>query len=160
MLTNKEASTRQENMIANYLGWHIVPGSGSRHGYPGDIFNDEWLGECKTHINETKNVKFYWEHWHKISNEALSRFKTPILFCDNGSQRSSSTLCLLKPIFNDLVKINDISGLSFNKSSLSVDLDDTLKKLSAPDTMITFKRNNIEYGITTLSNFKSFIGRY
>lgn len=159
MLTNKEASAKQEKMIADYLGWYIVPGSGSRHNYPGDIYSDEWLGECKTHLTETNKIAFHINHWNKICNEAISQFKTPVLFVDNGSRGIKYTLCLLKPNFEGIFKINNSPNIKINKSSITVSID-AIDELKDENSIITFKIDNIEYGITTLENLESFLRRY
>ena len=94
---NKQAtkfySNKQENMIANLLGWSVVSGSGAAAGHPGDISSDDWLGECKTHISPGKQIVFYSDTWSKIVEEATSKFKYPVLFVDDGSQTTYNTWC-------------------------------------------------------------------
>lgn len=95
-MTNKEASDAQEKMIAKFLGWKQVTGSGSRPNFPGDIVGEEWMGECKTHTSPNHRIIFKKSVWDKICEEANSRFKFPAYFTDDGSQKSYNTWVLFK----------------------------------------------------------------
>lgn len=86
-MTKKEASDKQEKLVAKLLGWKQVTGSGSRNNFPGDVSGDEWLGECKTHVTPNNKIHFKKSVWDKISEEASSRFKYPAYFVDDGSQK-------------------------------------------------------------------------
>lgn len=121
-MTKKEASDRQEKLVAKLLGWKQVTGSGSRNNYPGDVSGAEWLGECKTHVDEHK-VVFKEDVWHKISEEAASRFKYPAYFSDNGSQLGLFTWVIIRDreLPNDY-KIVDMT--TEVKSSFSFNADD------------------------------------
>lgn len=95
MMTNKKKfSSKQEKILASSLGWHVVSGSGSRNLKPGDIVSNEWLGECKTHVEPNKRIKFVYSIWNKIVDEASFVRKFPVLFVDDGSQKPSSTWCI------------------------------------------------------------------
>ena len=94
MESTKYYSSKQENAIADYLGWRVVSGSGARDCHPGDIVSDSWLGECKTHTSSGRQISFNKFVWHKICEEAQSKFKFPVLFVDDGSQSISKTWCL------------------------------------------------------------------
>ena len=96
MSDKKDASSKQEHLIASYLGWSVVSGSGSRACRPGDIQSDQWLGECKTHTTPTSRYTFLQSVWDKLSDEAASRFKYAVLFVDDGTQKVEHTLCLLR----------------------------------------------------------------
>ena len=95
-MTNKEASDRQEKMIANYLGWRQVSGSGSRPNHPGDIVSDEWMGECKTHVSPKHRITFKKKVWDKICEEAYAHHKSPAYFSDDGSQLSENTWVVIR----------------------------------------------------------------
>ena len=95
--SKKYYSSKQENMIADFLKWHVVPGSGSRNCYPGDIESDEWLGECKTHTTK-QPVKFVLKEWSKIREEAIAKMKFPVLFTDDGLQNADTTWCMFLPV--------------------------------------------------------------
>jgi len=91
MNSTKYYSSKQENMIANYLGWNVVAGSGARSTLPGDIQSDEWLGECKTHESPGHKIIFYQSVWKKLMDEATSKYKFAALFVDDGSQKIDET---------------------------------------------------------------------
>jgi hypothetical protein len=69
MTNKKQFSAKQEKMVADYMGWKVVTGSGSRPFNPGDVNGNNFLVECKTHIEEQLNVIFYKKHWKKISEK-------------------------------------------------------------------------------------------
>lgn len=94
-MNKKEASAIQEKMVANFLGWKVVSGSGSRPFAPGDVKNDHYLIECKTHVTEQNNIVFYKKHWEKIATEARSLNKYPALVVDNGTQKSNYTWVMI-----------------------------------------------------------------
>lgn len=94
-------SDKQEKMIAGYMSssldvWKQVTGSGSRPNHPGDVVSSQWLGECKTHITSGNKIIFIFDVWNKISNEASSCFKHPVLFTDDGSQDLNRTYSMIK----------------------------------------------------------------
>jgi len=91
----KSISTQQENMVADYLGWKTVVASGARDFHKGDVVSSEWLGECKTHIKKVDKISFYLSDYLKIFNEAMSKFKKPILICDDGTQTVKGTYVLI-----------------------------------------------------------------
>ena len=82
-------------MIAEYLGWKTVAASGARDFHKGDIVSDEWLGECKTHMKEVERYTFDYAVYQKVADEAMSKFKKPILFVDDGTQKIESTYVLV-----------------------------------------------------------------
>lgn len=90
-LSSKYFSSKQEKMIAKSLGWSVVSGSGSRNLHPGDVQSDEWLGECKTHEKPGHKIIFYKSVWDKIVDEAISKYRFPALFVDDGSQSIVNT---------------------------------------------------------------------
>ena len=93
--STKKFSLKQENLIANTLGWSRVAGSGSRINHPGDVQSDAWVGECKTHVTPGHPIIFKFDVWDKIENEATSQFKQPVLFVDDGSQTLANTWCMV-----------------------------------------------------------------
>ena len=93
-MATKDFSSKQENMIANLLGWEVVVGSGAAACYPGDIISDTWLGECKTHVERGHKIFFDRKVWDKIKNEAYVKHRRPVLFTDDGSQLANNTWCL------------------------------------------------------------------
>ena len=93
MAKDKEAtkyfSSRQESRIAGSLGWEVVSGSGARDFHPGDIIGPNWLGECKTHVTAGQKIKFDLKVWNKICEEAVAKFRYPVLVVDDGTQLNS-----------------------------------------------------------------------
>lgn len=138
-MNNKIGSDKQEKMVARYLGWKQVTGSGARPGLLGDVSGTEWLGECKTHNEPTphEKVTFYKDHWKKISTEAYGTFKRPVLFTDDGTQRYDHTWCIFnstniktehvlwykKPQLETYLHINK-KTISFNSTELKNHLID------------------------------------
>lgn len=108
-MATKDYSSKQESMVAEYLGWKTVVGSGARDFHYGDIVDLEWLGECKTHIRRQKQIKFLKQHWEKLKEEALFHHKNPVLITDNGTQHLVDTYCLFKTRF-DTVDIMETLG--------------------------------------------------
>lgn len=123
-MTKKEASDKQEKMVAKFLGWKQVTGSGSRPNSPGDIVGEEWMGECKTHTTSPHKISFKKSVWIKICDEANSRFKYPAYFTDDGSQDSSNTWVVFKrtqlPSNGDykVYNLNENIGDSYSFSKL------------------------------------------
>lgn len=95
MYPTKHFSAIQEKLVADYLGWKVVSGSGARAGFPGDVYSDMWLGECKTHTKPGQKIRFNLKVWDKISDEAQAKFKFPVLFVDDGSQKLDMTWCMI-----------------------------------------------------------------
>ena len=94
-MATKDFSKVQEKMIAQTLGWEVVAGSGAAACCPGDIIADAWLGECKTHVTPGHKIYFNKDVWTKIKEEAAVKRRFPVLFTDDGSQKSNRTWCLL-----------------------------------------------------------------
>lgn len=103
--STKAYSNKQEKMIQDYLGWKRVSASGARPFHPGDVRSDEWLSECKTHTKIVRRIDIVKKVWDKISIEATSSFKRPILFVDNGSQNIDHTWCVFQERFADFSKV-------------------------------------------------------
>jgi len=93
-MATKDFSSVQESMIAEYLGWSVVAGSGAAACFPGDVISDDWLGECKTHVERGAKIFFSKSVWNKIKDEASVKRRYPVLFTDDGSQKADRTWCL------------------------------------------------------------------
>lgn len=164
-MNNKYFSDRQEKMIAEYLGWHQVIGSGARPFTPGDVGSYAWLGECKTHDTEKSNISFLKSHWVKICEEAYSKHRRPILFKDNGTQRAENTWVMVTLNTFMPTTVNAISGLkntSRKGLSFTFDLADAKHLYQAnyiEGKFNVFKLvwNNQELAVMPLTVFKDFI---
>ena len=112
-MNKKEASSKQEHMVADYMGWGVVSGSGARPFRPGDITSDHFLVECKTHVEPKDNIIFRKSHWIKIQEEALAKDKFPLLVTDNGTQKYNHTWVMLPiHVVNNCSISNIIDGLN------------------------------------------------
>lgn len=164
-MNNKYFSNRQEQMIADYLGWRQITGSGSRPGAPGDVNSSQWLGECKTHDTEKKTIVFLKSHWFKICNEARAKNRYPVLFKDNGTQRSDSTWVMTVLSVFDPATVHIIEGLkntSTKGNSLTFDLGETqstYKSNAVADkyNVFTLRWEDRNLAVMPLSTFRDFI---
>ena len=156
--STKDVSEEQETMIARYLGWSRVSGSGARPGHPGDIKSDEWLGECKTHMVPGKPIKFDFDVWQKISNEAVSQFKKPALFSDDGMRDIDSTWVMFKPdnIHKFTVGIVECSNENAYYASASK-LEEYYE--DSPYIWLVLKHGKDLYAVMPLSEFKVYLDR-
>ena len=164
-LNNKYFSDRQESMIANYLGWGQITGSGSRPAAPGDVKSSHWLGECKTHDTERSNIVFMKCHWLKIIGESAAKGRYPVLFVDNGTQRAENTWVMISIRIIDPSIVNIIEGLknrATKGNSLNFDLAETaaLYKSQAINNKVnvfTLSWEGRDLAVLPLSAFREFI---
>ena len=103
-MPTKDFSCKHEKEVAKYLGWKVVSGSGARPFNPGDVVGDRFLGECKTHVQELEHITFHIDDWKKIQKEALSQFKVPVLFVDDGTQFIKRTWVVVPSAVMDFEK--------------------------------------------------------
>ena len=144
----KVVSRRQEKMIADYLSWNTVPGSGSRGTRPGDIHSDEWLGECKTHVTAQPTIIFLFSYWEKIREEATAKFLLPALFVDRGHQTLDDVWVLFKNTFDDVTVTSE--HIKVNNRSVSFD-----PKLLNSSSMYEIDPTGL--AVASLSYFKSHV---
>ena len=152
--SNKYYSNRQEIVISKYLGWSKVSGSGSRNFFPGDIISSQWVGECKTHTTPKHKIIFNKKTWIKISNEAISKFKLPVLFVDDGSQKVDNTWCMFSMLPSNVHILKDYPlSIKQNISFYDVDLKQFHTDIIDP---LIFKViwDDITVYICTLKDFK------
>ena len=158
-MNKKEYSSKQEKMIAEYLDWNVVTGSGSRTTFIGDVVSDEWLGECKTHTTPGHSILFNSNVWDKISKEASSRFKYPVLFCDDGSQKVKNTFCM----FPATVYVQDMHSIKLDSTHakhLTLQLPTLLQHFEHTDgynVVIETSVNNKQVRITNLETFRNVV---
>lgn len=164
---NKVFSDRQEKMVANYLGWKQVTGSGSRPFAPGDLNEYKWLGECKTHNTEQPRIAFQKAHWLKISEESRGKFRYPVLFVDNGTQQAKHTWVMTFMSVLDPDHTHVIEGLkntAIKGSSLTFDLAETTslyQRGSVDGEINVFKIFwDRELAVMPLSVFAEFLREY
>lgn len=163
---NKEFSTRQEAMVAKFMGWKVVAGSGSRPFTPGDVFDEHFLVECKTHTEPQSKVIFYQTHWKKISEEAQAKHKTPVLVVDTGTQLSNNTWVMLPSRslpFEDTNKIDGLENTTRGGTTIIFNHQDmyTVFIKERNDDMVNYFVDKFEgskelLAIMTLSEFKEY----
>ena len=90
-------SDKQETMVANYLGFSVVRGSGSDKFAPGDVKSANYLIECKTHMEPTDKIQIIGSHWAQIKNEASVSARHPVLVIDDGTQKPENTWVICRP---------------------------------------------------------------
>lgn len=160
-MATKDFSSKQEHMVARYLNWKVVTGSGARSTFPGDVIGDKWLGECKTHVIPGHKLVFDLGAWTKIKNEAASKFKYPVLVSDDGSQKESNTWCMyLGSVTPSTAKL--ISFPFPYRNNISVDvyqLNFKLRQDSADDRLVVYF---LTFGddwvhVTSLENFRRVV---
>ena len=151
-------------MVAKYMGWQVVSGSGSKPIEPGDVKNYNFLVECKTHTEEQENIVFYKKHWVKISEEARAKHKYPVLVVDNGTQKSNDTWVMIPKRMLSGDTIFRIYGLvNTAKSDSTVtfkhSVAKSLYKLGHQDNHINYFPewcNNEQVAIMPLDEFREF----
>lgn len=155
-----------ENLVAGYLGWKVISGSGSRPGLPGDLSSDDWLGECKTHCTAHQPISFKFSVLNKICTEAFSRHKYPVLFVNDGSQTIDGTWCMFPlRVFPKSIPNRCEVPTFVNRSSVGFDCDIGYqvynsrigeKNLGVFIVGIYLPKKT-EYGICPLEVFKQFL---
>ena len=153
-MATKDYSTKQENMIAKYLGWKTVVASGAKAFHPGDIISpDFWLGELKTHVKPQEQLHFNYSVWGKIQEEAMFKHRRPILIVDNGTQEIENTYCLSKSAFinGEDYKVLRIAPISSVHINLSIN---TLKDNKFKNSILETTWHNTRISILPLTIFK------
>ena len=163
-MPTKTYSTRQEKMIARYLGWEVVSASGARSFCPGDVRSADWLGECKTHMRPQDRVVVELSVWNKIQEEARSVFKAPVLFVDDGTQKADHTWCVFDyikwasgkvSVFNPNLQIR--KNLVFKPSILSPTYHHMQRASDVP-VVASFQLDEKPLGIISLWGFNQLFG--
>ena len=158
-MSTKDHSSLQESNIANYLGWRVVSGSGSRLCRPGDIISDDWLGECKTHVTSDNKLVFLMTVWNKIREEAVSQYKCPALFVDDGSKRIDKTWVMFSANVNPFMEF--VYNIVDHKIGASLRFDHyiMIDNFTSTELGIQFSSDKNIY-LTTLSKFKQLLEEY
>ena len=145
------------------MGWRVVTGSGARPFKPGDVKNENYLVECKTHVEEQDNIVFYKKHWRKISTEARSVNRYPALVVDNGTQKSNHTwvAVLLKCLPENIHIIQGATNTSRSETTITFKSNelDNLYKLQHSDNKINYFLGwfgEDEIAIISLEEFRDY----
>lgn len=127
MLSTKDFSNAQESMVADFLGWKKVSGSGAASCTAGDVVSDKFLAECKTHETRNHKVVFRQDVWKKICDEAMAFGRKPVLISDDGSQDYRRTYCMTyKPVDMSFLPKSEFFVTDYNvsfKKQLNFDPD-------------------------------------
>lgn len=161
---NKVFSSRQEKMVADYMGWRVVTGSGSRPFTPGDVSGYNFLVECKTHTEPQENIVFYKKHWAKISEEALAKHRYPALIVDNGTQKSDNTWVMIPRRMltgEDVFRIFGLVNTARSDSTVTFkeQAANSLFRLGCADNKINYFPewcNGEQVAIMSLDEFRKF----
>ena len=153
--STKYYSSRQESMVASFLGWSVVTGSGSRPFHPGDVGDEHYLGECKTSEVETDRIKIMKSHWKKISNEAMGAHKIPVLFVDNGTQKPDGTFCVTRRL--NRISAESYPAIRISDSSASFSMKSAMAFLSEHDYRFAVDIFGEKLVVFTLSKFKEYL---
>lgn len=155
--SSKDFSSKQEKKIASYLGWDVVTGSGARNLHPGDIQSDEWLGECKTHVTPGHKIVFYSSVWKKIVDEAVSKYRFPALFVDDGSQKLDNTWVLFNTLPGCKYKLCDYPySVKTNISFKSLDMMKHKSKLGKEYVIYKLKWKSYNNRVVYITSLKDF----
>lgn len=154
--STKHYSEIQERMVASYLGWKRVTGSGARPGHPGDVAGEYFLCECKTHTLPNRPLVFDFGVWDKIAEEAKSQFKRPALIVDDGSQIPETTWVLFQPSALDLFP--EVGILCKNKGSYRISLQSLRDKYEdTPYIWIVMQNLDRKFALMPLPAFKEHL---
>jgi hypothetical protein len=164
MRPTKYYSDRQESAIADFLGWRRTAASGARPFEKGDLVSPEFCGECKTKTSICEKIEVRRTDWRKIGLEAQSCMRKPILFTDNGTQKTSATFCLIQGKF--CFNINPIQYRSHCESfhfkvtgtRFSVPYDILSKVCKEVGSAVVFPEWGESLYIMSLETFRSMIG--
>lgn len=162
--STKKFSNKQESMVANFLSWERVPASGARMT-PGDVISSEYLGECKTHVNSENAIKFNIKVWKKLEQEAMSQFKRPVYFVDDGSQTVDNTWAIVNTRWYSNCCCKNFSDMnigSVSNSSISFNSSELYKKFYAEGTihpcLLAVDVSNYKLYLTHIVDFRDMVG--
>ena len=160
MGATKFYSNKQESLIADYLGWKRTSGSGARPFQKGDIYSDDFLGECKTHTKSQADVAFMLLDWRKLLIEAKGASRKPILFSDNGTQKLDATFCMIDRKFSDVrnvIQQKDIPAITSVYLTKIRFNADALKYLLGDHSAFSVDTDNMNLVIMPLVVFKRML---
>lgn len=154
----KVYSTRQERMVADYLGWETVPASGARDFTPGDVRSSRFLGECKTHVTKVPRIQIMFDVWAKLDAEAMSQMRIPVLFVDNGTQKEDNTWAVIPATFATTDKDITVGEIEVDcyKARASF-YHAEMRQVLCGKAIGKFKYRKYEFAIMSLPTFKYLI---
>jgi hypothetical protein len=154
-MSTKDFSTKQEQMIADYLGWSRVVGSGARPTFTGDVIAAEWLGECKTHVKPGHKILFDTKVWNKIVSEASAKFKQPAYFVDDGSQKDIRTWVMFMD--RSLSSKYHVADYPYKINNTTTFVHSEMKAITPEMTVYRLHFDSYDVMIATLETFETLI---
>ena len=159
-MSTKDYSSKQESMVASFLGWSTVAGSGAADFHAGDVASSKFLAECKTHETPGSKVTFRQDVWKKISDEAMVFGKLPVLIADDGSQSWRRTYCLVrKPKDMSAFPKDEFFVSEYNvkyKKQLNFDPDKLYAKMKKNENSLLVVRWVEDVLLMTLQTFEQY----
>lgn len=159
---NRKRGGAFEKRVADYLGFEVVPYSGSnaRFGY-GDVRNNEWLIECKNiKLNGNKiTIKQLWIEKNRERADNVNK-KSCIAWMPAGR---TDKFILMEDI--DFCYLNISSDYTHtivakvhNTKNLIFDMSDYYIKDVRKGTIVELVFDGTSYFLMSLAKFKSIIG--
>jgi hypothetical protein len=164
-VSTKDFSNKQESMVASFLDWSRVAGSGAATCKAGDVISSKFLGECKTHETPGSKVTFRQDVWLKICDEAMVFSRIPVLIADDGTQQWRRTYCLLKPLPDmSVLPKNEFFVSQYKvgyKKQLNFDADKIYAKMKKHDcciyTVEWFDGTMLLMNLETFREFQQYV---
>lgn len=158
---NRQRGGAFEKRVADYLGFEVVPYSGSnaRFGY-GDVRNDEWLIECKNiTLDEDKlTIKQLWIEKNRERADNVNK-KSAIAFMPAGRvdkfilmEYEDFTTLGIKPDYSV-----ELVAKVHNTKNLILHMSDCYIKDVRKGMVIELVFNGISYYLTSLQKYKEVI---
>jgi hypothetical protein len=158
---NRKRGGAFEKKVADYLGFEVVPYSGSnaRYGY-GDVRGDKWLIECKniTLDNDKLTIKQLWIEKNRERADDVNK-NSAIAFMPAGR---TDKFILME--YEDFVTLGIRSDYSFtieakvhNTKNLILHMSDCYIKDVRKDMVVELVLNEVSYYLMSLQKFKEVI---
>lgn len=158
---NRKRGGKFEKVVADFLGFEVVPYSGSnaRYGY-GDVRNDKWLIECKNiTLDEDKlTIQQLWIEKNRERADNVGK-RSAIAFMPAGRV---DKFVLME--YEDFVSLNIKPSYSYilpakvyNTKNLILHMSDCYIKDVRKGMIIELVFKNVSYYLMSLSKFKEAI---
>ena len=159
---NRKRGGKFEKVVADFLGFEVVPYSGSnaRYGY-GDVRGDKWLIECKniTLDGDKLTIQQLWIEKNRERADNVNK-NSAIAFMPAGRV---DKFILME--YEDFVALNIKSDYStvieakvHNTKNLILHMSDYYIKDVRKGMIIELVFNGVSYYLMSLQKFKSIIG--
>lgn len=159
---NRKRGGKFEKVVADFLGFEVVPYSGSnaRYGY-GDVRGDKWLIECKniTLDGDKLTIQQLWIEKNRERADSVNK-NSAIAFMPAGRM---DKFILME--YEDFVALNIkgdystvIEAKVHNTKNLILHMSDYYIKDVRKGMIIELVFNGVSYYLMSLQKFKSIIG--